>query len=173
MFSIKDNGGKVHRIKVPNSLYVPDLRVCLLLPQHWAQDVGDGQTWIGYYEHNCVLIWKRGRKTVPFNATTNTPIFYKAPSSCTYRVFASIFKACEAHYFHRETVLQLPGCRPAVNEPALVPVEISVEENISYHKDMSASEGFSTDDETIKTSNLLLPPQDEEPSEVMSRASYP
>ncbi len=33
-FAIKDNDGKVHMIKVPNSLYIPDLRVCLLLPQN-------------------------------------------------------------------------------------------------------------------------------------------
>ncbi len=80
-FSIKDDGRKVHTIKIPNSLYVHDLRVCLLLPQHWAQEVGDRQTWMGNYEHNWVLHWKWGRKTVSFNATTNTPIFFTSPSS--------------------------------------------------------------------------------------------
>ena len=54
-FSIKDSNGKVHKIKVPNSLYIPDLRVCILLPHHWVQEVGDGQTWMGIYEHNGVL----------------------------------------------------------------------------------------------------------------------
>jgi hypothetical protein len=64
-FSIKDNNGKVHIIKIPNSLYLPDLRVCLLLPQHWVPEAGDRQTWMGNYAHNCVLNWKGGRKTVP------------------------------------------------------------------------------------------------------------
>jgi hypothetical protein len=35
-FSIKDDKGTVHMIKIPNSMYVPDLKYCLLLPQHWA-----------------------------------------------------------------------------------------------------------------------------------------
>jgi hypothetical protein len=41
-FHIEDNEGGVHLIKiVPNSKYVPDLRVCLLLPHHWAQEAKD------------------------------------------------------------------------------------------------------------------------------------
>jgi hypothetical protein len=122
---------------------------------------------MGNYEHYCVLNWKGGRKTIPFNATTNTPIFYTAPSSLVYRTFTSIFEAFEAPYYHREMVLQFPGCRPAVNEPNLAPEEFVIEEKVNYCKDVSASEGVNTDDETIKTSNLPLPPQDEEPSEVV------
>ncbi len=33
-FSITDNDGKSHAIKIPNSLYVPKLKRCLLSPQH-------------------------------------------------------------------------------------------------------------------------------------------
>ncbi len=32
-FYIENDEGRVHLIKIPNSKYVPDLRVCLLLPQ--------------------------------------------------------------------------------------------------------------------------------------------
>ena len=35
-FNIEDNHGKVHHIKIPNSVYVPGLKYCLLSPQHWA-----------------------------------------------------------------------------------------------------------------------------------------
>jgi hypothetical protein len=28
-------------IKLPNSKYVPDLKMCLLAPQHWAQEAND------------------------------------------------------------------------------------------------------------------------------------
>jgi hypothetical protein len=31
---IKDNNGMMHKIKIPNSLYVPELKRCLLSPQH-------------------------------------------------------------------------------------------------------------------------------------------
>ncbi len=28
-------------IKIPNSKYVPDLKMCLLAPHHWAQEAKD------------------------------------------------------------------------------------------------------------------------------------
>ncbi len=37
-FHIKDNEGGIHFIMIPNSKYVHDLRVCLLLPHHWVQE---------------------------------------------------------------------------------------------------------------------------------------
>ena len=40
-FKIKDNDGKTHKIKVPNTLFLPDLRRCLLSPQHWVQEARD------------------------------------------------------------------------------------------------------------------------------------
>ncbi len=42
-----------------------------------------------------------------------------------------------------------------------------MEENVKYWKDMSASEGANADNRTVKTANLLLPPQQEEPSKVI------
>jgi hypothetical protein len=35
-FKIKDDNGMTHKIKIPNSLHVPELRRCLLSPQHWV-----------------------------------------------------------------------------------------------------------------------------------------
>jgi len=43
MFSLEDDNGKNHTIKIPNSLYLPGLKQCLLSPQHWAQEAGDGK----------------------------------------------------------------------------------------------------------------------------------
>ncbi len=45
-FSITDDGGRVHHICIPNSLYLPKLDGRLLLPQHWAQEAGDNETWM-------------------------------------------------------------------------------------------------------------------------------
>ncbi len=51
-FCIKDNNGGVHLIKILNSKYVPDLKVCPLLPHHWVQEAKDhflvpkGRRWI-------------------------------------------------------------------------------------------------------------------------------
>jgi hypothetical protein len=41
VFKINDNNGKLHKICIPNSLYLPGLRMCLLSPQHWAQEAED------------------------------------------------------------------------------------------------------------------------------------
>jgi hypothetical protein len=40
-FKIKDNNGMTHQIKIPNSLYIPELKRCLLSPQHWVQEATD------------------------------------------------------------------------------------------------------------------------------------
>jgi hypothetical protein len=83
-FNIADNDGKIHAMKIPNSLYVPNLKRCLLSPQHWVQEAGDKQTWMGNYRDSCVLNWRGGKKTVPFQLKTNVPVFYMAFSSRSY-----------------------------------------------------------------------------------------
>jgi hypothetical protein len=40
-FHIKDDKGRVPLIKIPNSKYLPDLKVCLLSPHHWAKEAKD------------------------------------------------------------------------------------------------------------------------------------
>jgi hypothetical protein len=91
-FNIIDDDGKAHTIRIPNSLYVPNLKRCLLLPQHWAQEAGDKQTWMGNYRDNCVLNWRGGKKTVPFQPTTNVLMFYMASSSRSYRALPQPLK---------------------------------------------------------------------------------
>jgi hypothetical protein len=54
-FNVTDKDGKAHTIKIPNSLYIPNLKRCLLSPQHWVQETGDEQTWMGNYRNECVL----------------------------------------------------------------------------------------------------------------------
>jgi len=107
-------------------------------------------------------------KTVLYDPSTNTPIFTTAPSSHTYPAFAATFEALEAPYYLKETILQYPGHYPAMeDEPPLVPEEFVAEENLNYDKNMSVNEGVESDDETVKTSNLPPPPDDELPSETI------
>jgi hypothetical protein len=57
-FLIKDDEGKQHTICIKNSLYIPDMRRCLLSPQHWAQEAGDKQTGMETkkeWPYDCVL----------------------------------------------------------------------------------------------------------------------
>jgi len=170
-FSLEDDNGKIHTIRIPNSLYLPGLKQCLLSPQHWAQEAGDGQTWMGNFDRECVLNWHGGgKKTVLFDPSTNTPIFTTAPSSRTYCTFAATFEALEATYYRKETVFQYPGCYLAMDdEPPLVPEEFVAEENLNYDKNMSVNEGVESNDETVITSNLPAPPDDELPSKAIRR----
>ncbi len=98
---------------------------------------------------------------------TNVPILYTAALLHAYCAFTNTFEAMEAPFFQQERVLQYPGRGRTVNEPEVVLEEFVAEENVNYWKDMLASEGANADDRTVKTENLPLPPQQEEPSRVI------
>ena len=101
-FKIKDDEGKQHTIRIKNSLYIPKMRRCLLLPQHWAQEAGDKQTWMKLkrqWPYDCILNWKGGKKTIPHQPSTNVPVFYTASSSTHYCAFTPTFEAMEASFF--------------------------------------------------------------------------
>ncbi len=104
-FIITDNEGVQHTIRIKNSLYVPDMRRCLLSPQHWAQEAGDKQTWMELkrqWPYDCVLNWKGGKKTIPHQPSSNVPVFYTASSLTRYRAFAATFEAMEPSFFQRD-----------------------------------------------------------------------
>ena len=75
VFTIEDDNGKMHKICIPNLLHIPDLKLCLLSPQHWAQEAGDDYpmpngTRMENTASHCILIWKQGscRKLITFNS---------------------------------------------------------------------------------------------------------
>jgi hypothetical protein len=81
-FHIEDDEGGVHLIKIPNSKYVPDLKVCLLLPHHWTQKAKDHYpvqkgTKMNTDNEALALIWnqQKHQRTIPYHPLTNTPSF--------------------------------------------------------------------------------------------------
>jgi hypothetical protein len=63
-FQIKDDDRGVHLIKIPNSKYIPELKICLLLPHQWAQEAQDKYplqkgTKIEEDDEVLMLIWKQ------------------------------------------------------------------------------------------------------------------
>jgi hypothetical protein len=172
-FKIKVNNSMTHKIKIPNSLYVPELTRCLLSPQHWVQEAKDNfprpkGTRMSQDDEVYYVYWNQAKyqKLIPYDLSTNVPILYTAALSCTYRVFAAPFEAMEAPFFQRKRVLQFPGRGRTVNKPELVPEEFVAEENVNFWKDVSASEGANADNRTVKTANLPSPPLQEKPSRV-------
>jgi hypothetical protein len=75
-FTIGDDNGRRHNIRIPKSLYVPEMEKCLLSPQHWAQTAADKKTWMGNFDVCCILFWDGGQKTIPFSTMTNVPTFF-------------------------------------------------------------------------------------------------
>jgi hypothetical protein len=161
-FKVDDDDGKTHEIKIPNSLYLPDLKRCILSPQHWAQVAEENYplprgTWMENDDKRCVLVWGQGKykKLIPFNAMSNIRIMYSASSSLAYRAYTTTFEALEASFFRREHVLQFPGLRQRNN---LAEHKFVAKENINYKNGKSASEGaVNHDDETIKMSYKSSP----------------
>ncbi len=105
-FRIKDDNGMTHKIKIPNSLYVPELRRCLLSPQHWVQEAKDNNprpkgTRMDQDNEYYYLNWGQAkyRKLVPYNPSTNIPIMYTAILLRAYCTFATTFEALEASFF--------------------------------------------------------------------------
>ena len=110
-FRVEDDDGKVHTICIPNSLYLPSLPVSLLSPQHWAQEARDDipishGTRMENYADGCKLIWHQMdfSKTVPFDAATNTPVFWTAPSTHSYCAFISSAVDINRAYYQTEIV---------------------------------------------------------------------
>jgi hypothetical protein len=96
-FHIKDDKGGVQLIKIPNSKYIPDLKVCLLLPHHWAQKAKNHylvpkRRRMEEDNEALMLIWKhcKHRRTILYHPLTNTLSFCTAPALCTYRAFVAL-----------------------------------------------------------------------------------
>ena len=66
-----DDGRMPHTLVIPNSFYIPQGKVRLLIPQHWAQTSGwkpphIGETTTAY---STVLSWNKGesKRTIPIS----------------------------------------------------------------------------------------------------------
>ena len=84
-WSIEDDEGVAHTLVIPKSYYVPQVKVHLLSPQHWAQaqtgvDKLDGAGTITTAT-SCTLFWndKQAQHTVPIDVHgNNVATFYLA-----------------------------------------------------------------------------------------------
>jgi hypothetical protein len=156
-FHIKDDEGGVHLIKIPNSKFVPDLKVCLLMPHHWVQEAKDHYsvpkgTKTDTNDEAMTLIWnqQKHQRIIPYHPLTNTPSFCTAPALRTYRAFVALVEAAEAQYHQREHVLQMP-VRLHLDK------EFTAKENVHTNilkKPIMDSEGATSNDLTVQASNL-------------------
>ena len=92
VFKLEDDTGQPHIIKIPHSIYIPDLPLTLLSPQHWAQEAKDHSptpegTGCRTNSTSVIIFWDQGRfeRTIPMNPKTNTPSVPAVVHSSTVR----------------------------------------------------------------------------------------
>jgi hypothetical protein len=78
-WKLEDDDGVVHKIKIKNALYVPEMQMCLLCAQHSSQNLNDhfpkwNGTWCASYADECILYWNQCRHmhTIKWDHKTNT-----------------------------------------------------------------------------------------------------
>jgi hypothetical protein len=159
-FKIEDSKGRLHTIKLPNSAYIPGMKLTLLCPQHWAASTGDDEdgTYIKMGKNGCWLVWDHARfsKYVPLEKSTNTPIFNTAPGSFNYRAFEATHLSMDASNIRQPTV-SFNNLHHGIHQPA-DPAEFIANEDINRSNydniEDEANEGVTSDDETVLTNNL-------------------
>lgn len=152
VFRLTADDGSVHTIVLPNSLYVPGMKLPLLCPQHWCSVAGDhkpvrdgtGSTTVDGYTK---LFWNQRRfsKRVLHSPRTNTPIFWSTAGTVSYTAFEAIMSRNQENLrlFSSRTNPRLPP-----------PEEFIAEEWLHRSKRDTGSEGANADDATVTTSNV-------------------
>ena len=90
-----DDTGELHRFEIPNSYYVPDGKVRLLSPQHWAQTQKDNKPIQGTGEttdaKNVTLFWnqRQNKLTVPISKKDNVATFQLASGYTEFHTFCA------------------------------------------------------------------------------------
>jgi hypothetical protein len=86
-----DDDGLEHAFTIPNSFYIPDGKVCLMSPQHWAQSAKNGRAWEETGADNCTLYWRDGKHKliVPLGKHDNVATLQLSPGYELYKAFCA------------------------------------------------------------------------------------
>ena len=100
IFRIQSDDRQINTIKIPQSFYVPGLKLPILSPKHWAQTVKDNSpikfgTKLEADEEGCtVLGQQQTRKKRGYHGpVTRMPIFWTAPGAIQYHDFKATYMA--------------------------------------------------------------------------------
>jgi hypothetical protein len=107
LWKIEEDNGVVHDKLFPGTLYIPDLKLCLLSPKLWCQSANDhfprrAGTWQYQTADSFVMEWdqRKFRRTVPWDRQTNTGCMISVPGTKHYRAFAAVHdqqQECRKH----------------------------------------------------------------------------
>lgn len=93
-WTIEDDVGKNHNIVIPNALYAPRIPICLLSPQHWAQEQNNEQPDGITFEtasNTATLRWnqRKSSRTIQYSPQ-NTPTIMSAPGATRFAAMQSL-----------------------------------------------------------------------------------
>ena len=123
----EDDDGKTSKFLIPNSYYVPEGRVRLLSPQHWAQSQRSKRKRTDIHKYGCIsqttydsitLMWddRTSKLTVPLSKTSNVSTFHLATGYTKYDNFC-----IQAQLDDREDVVipsdDVPMCKEVLVKP--------------------------------------------------------
>jgi hypothetical protein len=112
---------------------------------------------MGNFDDCCILFWDGGQKTVPVSTTTNVPTFSQLLLCALIKHLPQHLK-CEAPFFQRETVLQVPGCMLLRENAKITPEEFVAEEDFHRgNRKWLIDDKVKEYDKTIHTSNVPDP----------------
>ena len=100
----EDDQGKIHTMVIPNSYYVPEGKVRLLSPQHWAQTRKNSEKRGGAGEMTTgtevVLFWndRQSRRTIPIDTHGNNVATFHLASG--YKQYHNYCKECGTEHDH-------------------------------------------------------------------------
>ena len=92
-WSWENDRGQITTFKIPNSYYVPEGKVRLLSPQHWARTQTDSRTRPTFGERtdaqHCILFWDNGRhqRTIELGRRDNVATLTLAPGFTNFAAF--------------------------------------------------------------------------------------
>jgi len=89
---IEDDDGRVHRIRLRRSYYVPGSPDRLFSPQHFAQEMrrqGKGPAYETTDEDKCTLRWGKYVRTIPLDPDTNVATIRTAPDFAKFHAYCA------------------------------------------------------------------------------------
>ena len=89
---IEDDTGRVHRVRLRRSYYVPGSPDRLFSPQHFAQEMKrhyKGQVSETTNDTHCILRWGPYTRTIPLDPITNVATFRTAPSYAKFNAYCA------------------------------------------------------------------------------------
>jgi GAG-pre-integrase domain len=102
-WAIEDDNGRVTTHRIPNSYYIPQGKVRLLSPQHWAAELPKplrppaGTPPEATFHDKVILRWGNSTKTIRLDPTTNVASFPLAPAYHRYHDFCTTANIKDNH----------------------------------------------------------------------------